>query len=138
MGPPDKKKAPKKWRKHLDKQNARRAAQRKVQKQEAFKIRAAPYVREAIRRAKITFDEAHGKDVSRASAYMRQNEVLEQWPQLLMSRLIMRTEELWLVRKEIERNRREVREVKALGEKEIAGLRMQLRTVQRKLRRQSC
>ena len=138
MGPPDKKKSRKKWRKYLDKQNARRAAERKVKKEKAFKVLAAPYIREATRRATQAFDEAHGEKVARLKAYEYQNEVLQRWPELLTSGFIMRTEELWSVRKEIERKRKEVREVKALGEKEIAGLRMQLRTVQRKLRRQSC
>ena len=137
MGPPDKKKSPKKWRKYLDKQNARRAAERKVKKHKAFQIRAAPYVREAIRRAKIAFHQAHGEKVARVNAYMLQNDVLQQWPELLMSRLVMRTEELWLVRKEIERNRKEFREMKARGQTEIGGLRMQLRTLRRKLHQNS-
>ena len=137
MGPPDKKKSPKKWRKYLDKQNARRAAERKAAKEKAFKVRAAPYIREAIRRAKIAFDQAHGDKVARVNGYMLQNDMLQHWPELLMSRLVMRTEELWLGRKEIERNRKEFREMKARGQKEIGGLRMQLRTLPRKLYQKS-
>ena len=67
---------------------------------------------------------------------MRKNEELKRWKELLTTRLIMTSEELWLARKEIERCRKEVREVKAALQKEIAGFRIQLRTAKRKLRRQ--
>ena len=136
MGPPNKKKSPKKWREYLYKQNARRAAKRKVEKQEVLKAKLRPYIREAIRRASKAWSNAYDEKVTRGNVYMRKNEELKQWQELLTSRLIMRSEELWLVRKEIERKLREVREVKAALQKEIAGLRIQLRTAKRNLRRQ--
>ena len=136
MGPPSKKKSPKKYREYSDKQNARRAAKTKLKKQERFKADARPYIREAIRRAHQAWSQAYDEKTARAKLYMRKNEELQRWPELLTSRFIMRSEELWLARKEIERKREEVREVKATLEKEISRLRIELRTAQRKLRRQ--
>ena len=136
MCAPNKKKSPKKWREYPDKQNARRAAKRKVEKQEMLKAKLRPYIREAIRRAWRAWSHAYDKKVTRGNVYMRKNEELKRWKELLTTPLIMRSEELWLTRKEIERSRKEVREVKVALQKEIAGLRIQLRTAKRKLRRQ--
>ena len=121
MGPPNKKKSPKKWREYLDKQNVRRAAKRKVEKQEMLKAKLRPYIREAIRRAWKAWSHAYDEKVTRGNVYMRKNEELKRWKELLTTRLSMRSEELWLARKEIERCRKEMRVVKAAPQKEIAG-----------------
>ena len=136
MGPPNKKMSPKKWREYLDKQNARRAVQRKLKKQEVLKAKLRPYIREAIRRAWKAWSHAYDEKVLRGNVYMRKNVELKEWKELVTTRLSMRCEELCLARKELERCRKEVREVKAALQKEIAGLRIQLRTAKRNLRRQ--
>ena len=136
IGPPNKKKSPKKYREYLDKQNARRTAKAKLKKEEEFKVVARPYIREAVRRAHQAWSQAYDSKIARANLHMRKNAELQRWPELLTWRFIMRSEELWNVRKEIERTRKEGREVKATLQKEISGLRIELRTAQRKLRRQ--
>ena len=95
IGLPNKKKSPKKYREYLDKQNARRAAKTKLKKQERFKADARPYIREAIRRAHQAWSQAYDEKIARAKLYMRKNEELQRWPELLTSRFIMRSEELW-------------------------------------------
>ena len=135
MGPPNKKMSPKKWREYLDKQNARRAAQRKLKKQEVLKAKLRPYIREAIRRAWKAWPHAYEEKVMRGNVYMRKNEVLQKGKELLTKRLIMRSEELSLARKELKVCRKEVDEGKAALQKEIHGLGMQLSMMKRKLRR---
>ena len=109
---------------------------RNSKKQEKFKADARPYIRETIRRAHQAWSQAYDEKIARAKLHMRKNEELQRWPELLTSRFIMRSDELWNARKEIERTRKEGREVKAMLQKEISSLRIELRTAQRKLRRQ--
>ena len=136
MGPPDKKKSPKEWRKYLDKQNVRRARQRKVEKEKKFKEQLRPLIREVLRRALKAWSHRFDENVIRANAIMRKNAGLQRCKEELTQRVIKRSAELQLARKDLQRYRKEYDDVEAVTHKEIANIRSQLWWTKRKLRRQ--
>ena len=133
MGPPDKKKSPKEWRKYLDKQNARRAGQRKVEKEKKFKEQLRALIREVLRRASKAWSHSYDENVIRANAMMRQNKGLQKCKELLTMRVIKTSDELQLARKELQRCRKEFDDVQAMTQKEIANIRSQVWWTKRKL-----
>ena len=133
MGPPDKKKSPKEWRKYLDKQNVRRARQRKVEKEKKFKEQLRPLIREVLRRASKAWSHSYDENVIRANAIMRKNAGLQKCKELLTMRVIKRSAELQLARKELQRCRKEFDDVQAVTQKGIAKIRSQVWWTKRKL-----
>ena len=91
MGPPDKKKSPKEWRKYLDKQNVRRARQRTVEKEKKFKEELRPLIRQVLRRALKGWSHSFDEHVIRANAIMRKNAALQRCKEELMQRVIKRS-----------------------------------------------
>ena len=134
MGPPDKKKSPKEWRKYLDRQNARRARERKVEKEKKFKEQLRPLIRGVLRSALKAWSHSYDEHVVRANAMMRKNAALERCKDQLTDRVIKRSAELQLARKDLQRYRKEYDDVEAATQKEIANLRSQLWWTKRKRR----